>query len=73
MAVESYDSSGNVNKPGEAGELVCVRPFPCMPVGFWPVDGFGDESSVSQAKERFRQSYFSHFKHIWCELPLTCR
>jgi acetoacetyl-CoA synthetase len=66
MAVESFDSLGNSSKPGEAGELVCVRPFPCMPVGFWPLDGFGNEDSVRLARSRYQQAYFSHFKDVWC-------
>jgi acetoacetyl-CoA synthetase len=34
LAVEVFDDDG---RPvvGERGELVCTRPFPCMPIGFW--------------------------------------
>ncbi len=34
MAVEFRDASG-VAAPGEKAELVCARPFPSAPVGFW--------------------------------------
>jgi acetoacetyl-CoA synthetase len=67
MAIESYRPSGTPCEPGEPGELVCLKPFPCMPVGFWPLDGFGTPDAVMQAKERYQQSYFSHFKGIWCK------
>jgi len=70
MAVESFDLTGHPSKPGEAGELVCLRPFPCMPLGFWPLDGFGTKDAVEIAKDRFQQAYFSQFKSVWCEYLL---
>ena len=40
---------------GEKGELVCRKPFPCMPVGFWnDPDG-----------QRYHEAYFSEFDNIW--------
>ncbi|HEY0969919.1 MAG TPA: acetoacetate--CoA ligase [Gemmatimonadales bacterium] len=54
MAVEVWDESG---RPvvGEAGELVCRRPFPSMPVAFWnDPDG-----------SRYRAAYFEHFPGVW--------
>lgn len=54
MAVESWSDEG---KPitGERGELVCVKPFPCMPVSFWnDPDG-----------SRYRGAYFERFPGIW--------
>ena len=67
MAVESYSSLGTCNAPDEPGELVCVKPFPCMPLGFWPLPGFGTEAEVSAAQVRFHQSYFAEFEGVWCE------
>ncbi len=54
MGVEIYDDEG---RPivGEAGELVCSAPAPCMPVGFW-----GDEDG-----SRYRAAYFEHFPGVW--------
>src|SRR3546814_6005564 len=54
MAVEVYDDSGRP-VTGEKGELVCVKPFPCMPIGFWndPDD------------ERYRAAYFETYQGIW--------
>lgn len=71
MAIESYSPSGVVNAPGEPGELVCTRPFPCMPLGFWPLPGYGAEAAVKAANERFRQSYFSEFEGVWCKSSFT--
>jgi acetoacetyl-CoA synthetase len=54
LAVEVFDEDG---KPvvGERGELVCTRPFPCMPVGFWKdPDG-----------ARYRKTYFERFPGVW--------
>jgi acetoacetyl-CoA synthetase len=68
MAIESYSPSGSVNAPEEPGELVCTRPFPCMPLGFWPLPGYGVEAAVKAANERFFQSYFSEFEGVWCKL-----
>ncbi|KAG6332300.1 hypothetical protein ID866_6784 [Astraeus odoratus] len=66
MAVETYSPDGVKAKEGQAGELVCVRPFPCMPLGFWPLAGFdAPKQAVQAASERFHQAYFSEYKHVW--------
>ena len=62
MAVEVFDEDGNA-VVGEKGELVCTRPFPSMPLGFW--NDRGDE--------RYRAAYFSRYPDVWthgdwCEL-----
>jgi acetoacetyl-CoA synthetase len=53
-AVEAWDEDG---RPvvGQVGELVCIRPFPSMPLYFW---GDGDGS-------RYSSSYFSEWPGIW--------
>lgn len=38
-----------------------------MPVGFWPLEGFGDEDAVNVAKARYQAAYFAEFKGIWCK------
>ncbi len=54
MAVEIWnDDSQPVT--GEKGELVCTRPFPCCPIGFW-----NDEDG-----SRFHKAYFAQFTNIW--------
>ncbi|WP_136254506.1 acetoacetate--CoA ligase [Onishia niordana] len=42
---------------GEKGELVCTRPFPSMPIGFW-----NDPGDV-----RYREAYFSTFPGLWSQ------
>jgi acetoacetyl-CoA synthetase len=54
LAVEVWDDAG---RPvvGEPGELVCVKPFPSMPLGFWnDPDG-----------SRYRSAYFERFPGVW--------
>jgi acetoacetyl-CoA synthetase len=54
MAVDVFDGSGRPLR-GEPGELVCTRPFPSMPVGFWnDPDG-----------SRYRAAYFERFPGVW--------
>ena len=67
MAVEAYSPEGKSVLPGVAGELVCSRPFPCQPLGFWPLPGFGDDAAVEKARRRHKQSYFETFENVWCE------
>jgi acetoacetyl-CoA synthetase len=69
MAVESYSPAGEVNGSEDSGELVCTRPFPCIPLGFWPLPGYGTdaEEDVKAAQKRFKDSYFSEFDNVWCE------
>ncbi len=54
MAVAAFDDDGR-SLVGEPGELVCTRPFPAMPVGFW--DDPGDT--------RYRAAYFERFPGVW--------
>lgn len=55
MAIESWSEEGVPVKKGETGDLVCVKPFPCMPVFFW-----GDEDG-----SKYRASYFEKFEGVW--------
>ena len=54
MAVEIFDGSGRPLAEGR-GELVCTRPFPSQPVGFW-----GDADG-----EKYRRAYFARFPGVW--------
>ena len=55
LAVESFDDDGKPVR-GDRGELVCTRPFPSMPVGFWnDPDG-----------KKYHEAYFDRFPGIWC-------
>ena len=62
MAVAVYDDDG-MPKASGPGELVCTRPFPSMPIGFW-----NDPDGI-----KYRSAYFDKFPGIWhhgdwCEL-----
>ncbi|GLB33820.1 putative acetyl-coenzyme A synthetase N-terminus [Lyophyllum shimeji] len=65
MAVESFSPSGTLCAPDEPGELVCVKPFPCMPLGFWPLPGFAPDENVKAASYRYQQAYFSDVEGVW--------
>lgn len=67
MAIESFSPVGTPSSPDEAGELVCVKPFPCMPLGFWPLPGFASKPEVEAARVRYQQAYFSEFDGVWCK------
>jgi len=54
MDVAIYDGEAHT-VVGDGGELVCRKPFPCMPVGFWN----DDDGS------RYRSAYFEMFDNIW--------
>ncbi|HEY1214993.1 MAG TPA: acetoacetate--CoA ligase [Bryobacteraceae bacterium] len=57
MAVDVWDECGRSlrDRPGAQGELVCVRPFPSQPLGFW-----GDAGG-----ERYRAAYFDKYSGVW--------
>jgi len=55
MAVDVFDGDGRPVRE-EKGELVCTRPFPSMPIGFW-----GDPDG-----SKYRAAYFERFENIWC-------
>ena len=55
MAVEFWDPQGQALPEGK-GELVCYKPFPSMPIGFWnDTDG-----------AKYHKAYFAQFENVWC-------
>lgn len=54
MKTEVFDDAG---KPliGQQGELVCTRPFPSVPIGFW-----GDAEA-----DRLTATYFARYPNVW--------
>jgi acetoacetyl-CoA synthetase len=54
MAIEVFDEQGRPLE-GEKGELVCTRPFPSMPVGFW-----NDPDGA-----KYRAAYFERYPNVW--------
>jgi acetoacetyl-CoA synthetase len=55
MAVAVFDEEGN-EITGKKGELVCTKPFPSMPLGFWNDSG----------GERYHAAYFAKYPNVWC-------
>jgi len=54
MQVEVWHEGQRVIE--QKGELVCVKPFPSMPIYFW-----NDPDN-----EKYRKAYFSTFENVWC-------
>jgi acetoacetyl-CoA synthetase len=54
MAVEVFDEAGTALR-GQTGELVCVKPFPSMPIHFW-----NDPEDL-----RYRAAYFETYPNVW--------
>lgn len=55
LAVDVFDEDGKSLPPGQKGELVCTKPFPSMPIGFW-----NDKENLI-----YKNAYFSKFAGIW--------
>jgi acetoacetyl-CoA synthetase len=54
LAVDVFSEDGEPMPSGK-GELVCTRPFPSMPIGFWnDPDG-----------RKYHDAYFARFDNIW--------
>ena len=54
MNVKIFDENGKVLK-NKKGELVCINPFPSMPLKFWN----------DKKDEKFKKAYFNKYKNIW--------
>ncbi len=54
MAVAVFDENGRPLTEGK-GELVCLKPFPSMPIYFW-----NDPDNA-----RYRAAYFETFPNVW--------
>lgn len=56
-AINVFDENGKpIKEIGSAGEMVCTRPFPSMPICFWNDEG----------RKRYHKAYFDRFPNIWC-------
>ena len=56
MAADVFDDDGKRVRE-EKGELVCKKPFPSMPLGFW------DDPDGA----RYRAAYFERYDNAWCQ------
>jgi len=62
MAVEVFDESGK-SLEKQKGELVCTKPFPSMPVGFW------NDPDGSKYHAAYFEKYPGVWRHgDWCEV-----
>ena len=58
MAVDVWGPTGaSLSSSEGAGELVCTRSFPSMPLGFW-----GDDDG-----SRYRAAYYERFADVWAQ------
>lgn len=54
MSLDVYDEQGHPVHETR-GELVCTKPFPSMPIGFWN----------DPDKKNYKNAYFSRFPSVW--------
>ena len=54
MNVKSFDSDGN-SLIEKKGELVCINPFPSMPIYF-----YNDKEN-----EKYKKAYFNRYSNVW--------
>ena len=54
LKVEVFDENGR-SVEQQKGELVCTKPFPSLPLGFWNDPG----------GEKYRAAYFERFPGVW--------
>ncbi len=56
VAIDVFDGEGNsIPYNGVSGEIVCTKPQPSMPVGFWN----------DPDHEKYKKAYFSTYDNIW--------
>jgi acetoacetyl-CoA synthetase len=55
LAVEVFDENAE-SVVNAKGELVCTKPFPSMPLGFWNDRG----------GEKYHAAYFAKYPNVWC-------
>ncbi|MCB0994155.1 MAG: acetoacetate--CoA ligase [Acidimicrobiales bacterium] len=55
LDIDVFDEDGFTASPGQRGELVCLTPFPSMPLGFWNDPG----------DEKYQRAYFERFDGVW--------
>jgi acetoacetyl-CoA synthetase len=63
MATDIFRADGRRAAVEEKGELVCTRPFPSMPLGFWN-DPDGD---------KYFAAYYAHFPNVWTHGDFAAR
>ncbi|KAN0064619.1 hypothetical protein ACQY0O_002248 [Thecaphora frezii] len=54
MDMDVFDDDGRPVSTGKEGDLVCKRPFPAQPLGFW-----------RQPESKYFDSYYARFSGVW--------
>ncbi|WFD36514.1 acetoacetate--CoA ligase [Malassezia cuniculi] len=62
MDVDVFDDQGRSVPVGVEGNLVCKKPFPAQPIGFW-----------HQPNERYFESYYAQYPGVWYHGDLVSR
>lgn len=62
MDVDVFDDQGRSQPVGKEGDLVCKKPFPAQPIGFW-----------HQPNERYFESYYAQYPGVWYHGDLVAR
>ncbi|KAB8343185.1 hypothetical protein FH972_022775 [Carpinus fangiana] len=63
MAIRAFTEDGtDVTEKQQPGDLVCVKPFPCQPVFFWPP---GAEGEAKYEKSYFQRFYAEDKHALW--------
>ncbi|EST08528.1 AMP-dependent synthetase/ligase [Kalmanozyma brasiliensis GHG001] len=63
MAIGVYDSTSSslVTTPNTVGDLICRRPFPAQPLGFW-----------RQPESKYFDSYYAQVPGVWYHGDFVC-
>ena len=62
MDVDVFDDAGHSCPDMVVGNLVCKKPFPAQPLGFW-----------RQPNDRYRDSYYTQYPGVWYHGDLVMR
>ena len=62
MDVDVFDDAGHSCPDMVEGNLVCKKPFPAQPLGFW-----------RQPNDRYRDSYYTQYPGVWYHGDLVMR
>lgn len=72
MSIRAYSDNGAPLPLGVSGDLVCDKHFPCQPLGFWPLEGYGESSdAVEKARTRYFESYYETVPGAWCQSTIS--
>ncbi|KAF8329778.1 uncharacterized protein EI90DRAFT_3061952 [Cantharellus anzutake] len=65
MSIRTCNDEGVPLPAGTPGDLICDKHFPCQPLGFWPLPGYGADADTKKAQDRYMEAYYEKFKGVW--------